>query len=353
MSKRKNISHEVSEEVSEAFSKKTKGNSRTFIFVINDIDQTLTKNIALNDVCSFDSSQIRYAQWQLERGGNSEHLHIQGWAATKESMKCTTFKKMFLPYKPHIEVMKRTELANSIYCTKSETQVDGFLEFGIRPDLTKGQGARNDLIPIHNAIKERIPLQTLLKTDESSHNAFIKYNCGIEKLYRYLELPLTDIQPKQIIRDVMLIYGKPGTGKTEIATDSDSCYIKEPGEWFTGYSGQKRLVIDEFNSGWIQPDILKRLLDKYPVQVKVHGGMVNGIWEEVVITTNNWIENWYAPEIWLKHQDLLQALTRRIHTYVRTDREKSINEWYSTNDFEEFKKYCESINCTKKSFYPF
>lgn len=89
-------------------------------------------------------------------------------------------------------------------------------------------------------------------------------------------------------------YGNTGTGKTRRAfeeVDQNNIYIvsapssKGGALWFDGYTGQSRVVFDDFRPWWCRFDYLLRLLDRYPIKVQVKGGWANFVPEEIIITT--------------------------------------------------------------------
>ena len=118
-------------------------------------------------------------------------------------------------------------------------------------------------------------------------------------------------------RDVTVVVkiGPTGTGKTRSAYDCwPDLFVQDcsaGGEmWWDDYSGQKRLVLDDFD-GKIKYRYLLRLLDGYPVRLKVKGAFTYGVWSEVVITTNVPILSWFPKE------DDIAPLCRRITSVER------------------------------------
>nr|WQA30148.1 MAG: rep protein [Cressdnaviricota sp.] len=83
--------------------------------------------------------------------------------------------------------------------------------------------------------------------------------------------------------------------------------------WFDGYTGQKRVIFDDFRPWWCEFSWLLRLLDRYPIQVPVKGGFVNFIPEELIITTNKNPEESFG--IYRSNEDL-QQLRRRLNRVV-------------------------------------
>lgn len=111
---------------------------------------------------------------------------------------------------------------------------------------------------------------------------------------------------------VSLFYGEPGTGKTRrfwnIYHGGWSVPVGKD-LWFTGYQGEKEVLLDDF-SGNIQLTSLLQILDRYPVSLPSKGSHVWWCPNRIVITTNCHPCNWYD---YTERQDSYAALERRIH----------------------------------------
>lgn len=88
-----------------------------------------------------DCDVVRYAQWQHERGGETNKDHYQGWFQLKEKKTAAWLTKNLLKG-PHYEPTKADAEAQKNYCTKTETYVDGPWEYGTKET---DQGRRTDL----------------------------------------------------------------------------------------------------------------------------------------------------------------------------------------------------------------
>jgi hypothetical protein len=117
--------------------------------------------------------------------------------------------------------------------------------------------------------------------------AFARYHKGLEK---HAALGAEDRIPRHRDLTVWWLWGDAGSGKSFFAetfdTDDNTCVISDSKEgWFDGYNGERTLVLDEFE-GLMPYVLLKRVLDKYRLQVPVKGGFVAAAWTHVIITSN-------------------------------------------------------------------
>ena len=100
---------------------------------------------------------------------------------------------------------------------------------------------------------------------------------------------------------VFTYYGESGTGKTLEAVYNAGdplSYFRMPvpkGDvWWDGYdpSIHKVLILDEYN-GWMQLNMLKQVLDGYPLRIEIKGGQTYAAWTTVYITSNTRPHDWY------------------------------------------------------------
>ena len=119
------------------------------------------------------------------------------------------------------------------------------------------------------------------------------------------------LQATGIEREVVVLWGRTGTGKSRRAWDEAGleAYPKDPRtKFWDGYRGQEHVVIDEFRGG-IDIAHLLRWFDRYPVIVEVKGSSV------VLKATKIWITSNLSPDDWYPETDAetKAALRRRIN----------------------------------------
>ncbi len=210
--------------------------------------------------------------------------HLQGYLYTKYNITLSAMKKrIFTATKrnPDLEGANGTAEQNRAYCSKEDPNP---MIWGVMPK----QGTRTDLIKLKAALDN--PNMSNLQVWNENFPAMLKYNKGAAK-YRQIKAAATAGCWRKV--HVTLIMGPTGVGKTKKALYDDKLelipdtYMIHGGDmnWWDGYSGQSRLVIDEYANQIKITDLLS-LLDgnKKRLNVKHAFGYAN--WKTVIITTN-------------------------------------------------------------------
>lgn len=183
-----------------------------------------------------------------------------------------------------------------------------------------GPGARTDLaafsmsvVAAAGAAEPRVAyVDSILKHPE----VFLRVFKGSELLFKAaLEKRAAGallVRPKP---SVNIFYGPPGTGKSYAAiagrTGGDTFIMRNnKGAWWDGYTGQKRIVIEEF-AGWLPLPTLLGVTDTYAMRLEVKGGFVDLAATEVILTTNIWWEDFYKSAAWAVQK---AAFRRRVDT---------------------------------------
>ena len=81
-------------------------------------------------------------------------------------------------------------------------------------------------------------------------------------------------------------------------------------QWFHNYSGEKAIIIDEFEGQWTLA-YLKEVLDGWKMSFQTKKGFVYAEWQLVVITSNLAPQEWYNNWEGVAKQNIL-AITKRI-----------------------------------------
>jgi len=223
--------------------------------------------------------------------------HLQGYVIFKKIRDLSWVKKR-LP-RAHLERSRGTPKQASSYCQK-----DGDVwEFGKVP-LTKGEmeiqrwddakasAIRGDI--------ESIPA-----------DIYLRY-------YQTLKRIAFDHQPMppdaQGVTGVW-IYGPPGVGKSRRArTDYPGAYLKLCNKWWDGYTGEKFVIIDDFDHvHTILSHHLKLWADRYAFSAEQKGSTIRIRPEVICVTSNYKIEDLWTDEA------VVAALKRRF-TCIHMDK---------------------------------
>jgi hypothetical protein len=137
--------------------------------------------------------------------------------------------------------------------------------------------------------------------------------------------------------NVSYLYGNTGTGKSQSIFDDyhpDTHYIcsrpQNGSIWFDGYTGQDTIIIDDFCHSDYQHMYMLNLLDRYPMQLPIKGGMTQMLAKNIVITSNHSPDTLYrgVPE---EHR---KAFHRRITTYKQYISPDVINIYHDISQIE-------------------
>jgi len=247
---------------------------------------------------------FRYAIWQKEKCPTTDSIHYQGYVEFHVQLRLSEVKKV-LP-SAHWEPRKGTQEQAIEYCKKSETRVEGPVEYGHRACPGRNQASR-DLERAKEHIKTGGTIDELAET---SFGVWVKHR---RSLIDYHGVCMRAKAQSTLRLDIKVTvhWGRTGTGKTRGIYELGKPIYKLDSAnnvWWDGYMGEKLLLIDDFY-GWIKFGALLNVLDVYPLRLEVKGGFTYADWDEVHITSNRPPEEWYKE---LNHEQSA-ALKRRIH----------------------------------------
>lgn len=205
--------------------------------------------------------------------------HLQGYIHWNNAVSHATAKRR-LPG-CYVAVMRGRFDQNETYCSKEAT----LIKRGTCPQFNVNNGANEtqrwkDVR--ENAVSGRLDL--------IEDKIYIRY-------YGTLKRIRDDHRPKPLPSPVTCywIYGKTRTGKSHaVETKYPDCYKKEMSDpkWFDNYEDEPVIYledIDKFNVKF--GGCLKRLADKWPMQVQVKGSMRYIRPTKIIVTSNYKIED--------------------------------------------------------------
>lgn len=229
-----------------------------------------------------------YLAYCLETCPTSGRKHYQMFAYASRAMRMGGWAKTFRG--AHIETMYGTFRENEKYCSK-EGQLT---ELG---QLPMHNGSRRDLSRVCERIKRGDRLSEVA-LDEPE--VFVQYHNGLTRLSTFVAQPYQH----DTVRGIW-IYGPPGTGKSHHArTIYEDIYIKSQTKWFDGYSGQKTILLDDFDCK-VMGHYLKIWMDRWACSGEVKGSTVALQHHRFVVTSNYTIAELFPDPA------LCEAITRR------------------------------------------
>lgn len=232
---------------------------------------------------------VQYYCGQLELG-KSGTRHWQAYVEFRGPIALTTVCKLFPGC--HAEKRRGTPQEARTYCSKEETRLGDFVEFGELPaEEAKRQGARGDLDAVREAVVSGATVRTLL---ESHPVTYARYP-------RYCDKLLMEYSGRRSWKTEVRVYvGPTGCGKTSGAVkEFPDIWFKPDGAWFDGYNGELNVIFDDFRGGrdcGISFAFLLRLLDRYRMVVPVKGAFVQWAPRVIIITSNYQPDQWYPWE---------------------------------------------------------
>lgn len=247
---------------------------------------------------------VRYVRAQREVSPKTKRLHWQGFLVLSKPMDLEVVKRKVLrDLKCHIERRMKSVKQCLEYCSKERTAVGKPLEWGTPPQ----QGKDADLLCVKEMAEKKIPRLQILNA----------YPATVMKHHRALEwvIGLTQTKRKRMT-SLIWIHGPAGSGKTETAwaLAGTEAYDKNPGNrWWDGYEQQKRVVIDNLDSGCIPYWYLNRLCDKTPFRVEIKCGTVEFDSKRVYVTSVSHPKDVY-PNAWHTGE-----LERRVSLFIELE----------------------------------
>lgn len=253
--------------------------TRGWVFTLNNYSHD--EEIAISALGSAECT--RYLIFGREQG-ESGTPHLQGYVELRQQKRLSAMKKLI--ERAHWEVRRGSPDEAAMYCKKE----GDYLEFG----APLAQGTRRDLEEVASLVRDGA---SLAEVDALAPALAVQYHRGLMAMK---SRQMTDrVEPPQ----VTWIWGGTGVGKTRMATERGSFYMKDGSKWWDGYEQQERIVIDDFDGSWPFRDLL-RLLDRYPYQGQTKGGYVKINSPSIIITCE------YPPEKFWNGTDLKQVKRR-------------------------------------------
>lgn len=264
---------------------------------------------------------MTFLRYQLEVAPSTGKLHAQGAVRFSGAMRMAAILKELHPMKPHLQAARRwNELKE--YCAKVETRLPGTMTQEWGEDI--GQGARVDLQEVCQKLKLGATLRQIAL---EAPDQYVRMHKGFQALHSQLHPPVA------VERRVALFWGETASGKTRMVFDHhpDAYTVFDiANPWFDGYVGQEVVLFDECGPGMMNHNLLKRLLDRYPMTVPIKGGSTSWLAKKIVLTSNVALEGWFESKN-IREQDFL-ALKRRMRIFCFPMEKEAAEAWMRGED---------------------
>jgi len=279
--------------------------------------------VCIVDTASF--ADVVYMRYQLEKGENGGHDHLQGYIHFAKKVRFGYVQSIPGLKGAHLEVARGSPEDNRAYCSKESTRIVGILPDGSEfsgaevGDISKCsfKGQRTDLL----AIKRRIDAgdsEQVLFHDEETFVPMLRMYKGFRE-YRRSSFPVRKERTKFVC-----FIGLTGCGKSYTAAQRypGAYYLpmaKSGGlVYWDGYNCEDAVIVEEMYGNRFNHNFLKMLGDAGPMQVPVTFGQVNFCSKTIVFTSATHPRYWYAS-LYKEHPSEWSQLERRIDeiTYFR------------------------------------
>lgn len=256
--------------------------SRTWVFTIN--------NYTDEDLTMFENWQSDVKRLVVSKEiGESGTPHLQGAVTFNRAYRLTGLKKLHT--RAHWEKALTTD--PTVYCVKEGSEV-------VINVNNQRQGSRTDLETIRTQLTEGAdPME--IATENFSQ--WVQYGRRFDDYRRLLRTQ--QVKDWNQPRDVIVLWGTTGTGKTRSAMEHKPTLVEYDGK-FHGYDGQPVVLFDDFDWRNMPRSIFLRLTDRYPYTLRVMYGTEPWLAGTIYITSNDNPADWYRGD---------PAVQRRL-TYV-------------------------------------
>lgn len=212
--------------LTELFLAPVTGTARRWVFTLNNPEVELGQD-------QFDDMGARYLVFQEE---TVAQRHWQGYIEMDRPVRFSHFSTWLAG--AHWEKAIGNGQQCTAYCTKEDSRTGGPWIFG---ELGTGQGRRNDIVALRDAIKSGKRGRELFD-DDGVVSPAVKYGRGVEQMVAAYTMP----RPRPNVV-VTLHYGPAGTGKTHCCHSDDAYFYDGNANGFwNGYKSESKVCLEPF-----------------------------------------------------------------------------------------------------------
>lgn len=258
---------------------------------------------------------IAWMVGQVEKGEESGIIHIHLHICLTDKASWTKILKFIQGSNyngAHIEKVHNID-QHLEYVTKEKTRMYGPYRSDSAPKKGEPiQGNRTDLVLARDYIRANGFKNAINNNDH--FNSIVKHIKGFMTCDTF-----TRTQQPRPNHVVVVLYGqKSGMGKSVLATwladyffKGIDHFYKNMGKWYDGYTGEKVIIMDDFDGKGQAIQEIKNVLDKVPCTVEIKGFTTPLTQELTVITTNTRPSAWFSDKTVPVHSFDIDAVLRR------------------------------------------
>jgi hypothetical protein len=214
---------------------------------------------------------------------------------------------------------------------KEETRSAGPWQYGDDAQVAEQQGQRSDLLSVKRRIDEGVfcnkkgkKISFFLGASEAEladefFASWVRHHKAFKR-YRAVKTPKRNWE-----MEVIVLIGDTGTGKSRWIAENfpDAYYLPEAkasGCYWDGYEAHETVAVEECYGNRFSHGHLLQLLDRYPMQVPVHGGFTEFSSRRIILTSNAHPAEWYdAQRFPFEGGALQRRMTQGRSRIVRVD----------------------------------
>jgi len=264
--------------------------------------------------------KMEYLIFQEEQT-KSEKLHLQGYFRCSERLRWSALKKILDPLMPgvHLRWARKPEIACIRYCSKKESRLKDPVEFGKKDVKAGQQGRRSDLEEVAGALKAGKSYEETVK--EFPEHA-LKFSKGMKEVASVFAQEKWEYQEREKLI-VVVLWGETDVGKTHRVRlqEGKNLYTVEDGrDPWGSYNYQEAVLFDEFGMGDKWPiNKMKRLLDRFPMQLDCRYANKWAAWKRVYILSQDPPSTWYMTTPGPDKRAFWRRVTKIYEIKMRSD----------------------------------